>query len=172
MTQWAPHGMGPVWKKAHIVLQLTIEEELEEEETGEVTEEVVVVGEPAVEVTVDEDTMMQDMPVVALVAEVGLSAEATRTMLRDAVEELLGIRSDGMIQGYLKPSLVEITWQNLQETHKLHESLDRWEKLDRMIICQLAVLVAQGCVMNTASMWGKGKQKAEESDSNSEEQII
>ena len=32
--------------------------------------------------------------------------------------------------------------------------------------------MAQGCMMNMESMRGKGKQKAEESDSNSEEQII
>ena len=80
---------------------------------GEVVEmeEVVAVGKPVAEVVVDKDVTMQDMPAVALVAEVGPSVEATRMMLRDTMEELLGIQSDRMIQGYFKPSLVEITWK-------------------------------------------------------------
>ena len=136
------------------------------------TEEVVVVGKPAAEVVVDEDATMQDTPAVVLVAKAGPSAEAMRMMPRDAMKELLGIQSDRTIHGYLEPSLVEITWQNYQEMHKLCKSSYRWESLDRMIIHQLDVLVAQGHVRNTASMQGKGKWKAEESDSNSEEQIV
>ena len=128
--------MGPAQKKARIVSQLTIEEEPEEEVTGEVavTEEVAVAGKPVVEVAVDEDMTMQDVPAVAPVAEAGPSAEVMRTTLRDAMEELLGIRSDRTIHGYLEPSLAEIAWQNFQETCKLRESSDRWERLDRMII--------------------------------------
>ena len=41
-----------------------------------------------------------------------------------------------------------------------------------MIVHQLDVLVAQGHARSTASVWGKGKRKAEESDSDSEEEII
>ena len=112
------------------MLQPTIKEEPEEEATDEVavTEEVAAAGKPAVEVVVDEDATMQDALAVALVAEAVWSAEATRMTPRDAMEELLGIRLDRTIHGYLKPSLVEIAWQNFQETCKL--SLDRWERLD------------------------------------------
>ena len=99
-----------------------------------VMEEVVVAGEPAVEVVVDEDMTMQDTPAVAPVAEAGPSAEVTRMTPRDSMEELLGIRSDGTIHGYLEPSLAEIAWQNFQETCKLRKSSDRRERLDRMII--------------------------------------
>ena len=50
--------------------QLTIEEELEEEATGEalVMEEAEVVGKPVAEAVVDEDMTMQDVPEVALLA--------------------------------------------------------------------------------------------------------
>ena len=108
------------------MLQPTIMEELEEEEIGEVveTEEIVAVGEPVMEMAVDEDTTMQDAPVVVLMAEEGPLAEAMRTTLMDTIKELLGIWSDGTIHGYLKPSLVEIAWQNLQEMCRLCESLD------------------------------------------------
>ena len=57
-------------------------------------------------------------------AEVGPSVEATRMMLVDAIEALLGIWLDGTIHGYLKPSLAEITWQNLQEMCRLRELSD------------------------------------------------
>ena len=99
VTQQAPHGMGPACKKVHVVLQLTIEEEPEKEVTGEVMvmEEAEAAGEPVVEVVVDEDVTMQDMPEVALLAEAGLSADATRTLLMDAVKALLGVQSDGTI---------------------------------------------------------------------------
>ena len=86
--------------------------------------EIAATGEPAAEVAVDGDATMQDMPVVVLVAEVGLSVEVARMMARDAMEELLGIWSDGKINGYIEPSLAEITWYNYQEMCKLHESLD------------------------------------------------
>ena len=78
----------------------------------------------------------------------------------DAIEALLGVRSDGTIHGYLQPSLVETAWQNLQETCKLRESSDRWEKLEWMIIHWLDTLVGQGPVWNAASVQGKGKQQA------------
>ena len=74
--------MGPAWKKAHIVSQPTIEEEPEEEVTGEVVAmgDIVATGEPAVEVATDKDTTMEDAPAVALVAEAGPSAEMVRMM--------------------------------------------------------------------------------------------
>ena len=123
--------MGPV-HKVRIMSQLMIEEEPEEEATGEVvvTEEVAVVGEPVAEAMMDEDTTIQEPPV----AKLGPSVEVTRMTPRDTMEELLGIQLDRTIQGYLKPSLVEITWQNLQETHRLYESLDWQERLEWMMI--------------------------------------
>ena len=148
-------------------------EEPQEEATGEVveTEKVAVVGEPAMEMVADDDAMMQDAPVEPM-AEVGLSVEAMRISPVDAIKALLGVWSDGTIHGYLEPSLVEIAWQNLQETRRLCESSDRRERLKQMIIHQLDTLVAQGHAWDMASVWGKGKQKAEESDSDSEEQLI
>ena len=127
--------MGPARKKACMVLQPTIEEEPEEEAMGE----VVAMGETAREVTMpevatDEDTTMQDVPVVVPVAEAGLSAETARTMARHTMEELLGIWSDGTINRYIQLSLVEITWHNYQETHKLCKSSDWQEQLERMIL--------------------------------------
>ena len=41
-----------------------------------------------------------------------------------------------------------------------------------MIIRQLDTLVGQGHTQNVASVRGKGKRKAEESDSDSEEQLV
>ena len=119
--------------------QLMIEEELEEEATGEVmvTEEAEAAGEPVAEAVVDEDTTMQDTPEVAPMAEVGPLADAMRASPMDAIEALLGVRSDGTIHGYLQPSLVEIAWQNLQETCKLCQSLDHREKFEQMIIHRL-----------------------------------
>ena len=90
----------------------------------------------------------------------------------DAIEALLSVQSDGTIRGYLQPSLAEMAWQNLQETRKLCKLSDHWEKLEQMIIRQLDTLVGQGCTGNVAGARGKGKQKAEESDSNSEEQLV
>ena len=160
--------MGPVCKKVRVMSQLTIEEELEEEVMGEavVTEEAEAAGEPAVEVVVGEDmtmqdatmqyvTMqdvtMQDAPGVVLLAKVGPSVEETRMTPMDTIKALLGVRSDGTIHGYLQLSLVEITWQNLQETRKLHKSLNCWEKLEQMIICRLDTLVGQGHAQYHAS---------------------
>ena len=137
-----------------------------------VAEEVEAVGEPVVEAVVDEDMTMQDMPEVAPLAEAGPSAEVTRTLPVDAIEALLGVRSDSTIRGYLQPSLAEIMWQNLQETCKLRELSDHREKLEQMIIHRLDTLVGQGRARNAASVWVKGKQKAEESDSDSEEQLV
>ena len=76
----------------HTVSQLTIKEELEEEATGEVmaTEEAEVVGEPVAEAVAEEDATMQDVPEVAPLAKVGLSAEAARVSPVDAIEALLG----------------------------------------------------------------------------------
>ena len=105
-------------------------------------------------------------------AEVGPLADATRVSPMDAVEALLGIRSDGTICGYLQLSLVETTWQTLQETRKLHELSDHQEKLERMIIRRLDTLVGQGHTQNAMSVQGKGKQRAEKSDSDSEEQLV
>ena len=65
------------------------------------------------------------------VAEVGLSVEVVRMTLGDAMEELLGMQSDGRINGYLELSLVEITWHNYQETCKLRESSDWQEWLNK-----------------------------------------
>ena len=174
MTQWAPCRMGSACKKVHVVLQLMIKEEPKVAATGEVmvTEEAEAAGEPAAEAVVDEDVMMQDAPEVAPLAEVGLSADATRMSPMDAIKALLGVWSDDTIHGYLQPSLAEITWQNLQETRKLHKSSDHREKLKQMIIRWLDTLVGQGHVWNAASVWGKGKQKAEESASDSEEQLV
>ena len=78
-----------------------IEEEPEEEVTGEamVMEEAEAAGKPAAEAVVDEDTTMQDMPEVALLAEAGLSADATRTSPMEAIEALLGVWSNGTIRG-------------------------------------------------------------------------
>ena len=166
--------MGPARKKACIVLQLTIEEEPEEEETGEAMAmgEVEATGEPVVEVAVDEDATMQDAPEAAPMAEAGLSADVMRMSPMDTVEALLGIRSNGTIRGYLQMSLVETAWQTLQETRKLRESSDCWEKLEWMIIRRLDSLVGQGHAQNATSVWGKGKQRAEKSDSDSEEQLV
>ena len=174
VTQRAPCGMGPACKKACIVLQPTIEEEPEEEATGEAmaTGEVEAVGEPAAEVAVDEDATMQDALEAAPMAEVGPSADAMRMSPMDAIEALLGIRSDGIIRGYLQTSLAETAWQTLQEMRKLCESSDCREKLERMIIRQLDSLVGQGRAWNATSMWGKGKQRAEKSDSDSEEELV
>ena len=69
---------------------------------------------------------MQDAPAVAPVAEAEPSVEVTRMTLRDTVEDLVGIRSDRMIHGYLKPSLAEIAWHNDQEMCKLCKSSDWW----------------------------------------------
>ena len=41
-----------------------------------------------------------------------------------------------------------------------------------MIICWLDTLVGQGRMWNAASVRGKGKWKAEELDSDSEEQLV
>ena len=155
-------------------MQLTIEEEPEEEATGEAMamEEVEVAGEPAVEAAMDEDTTMQDAPEVIPLAEVGQLADATRTLLMDVIEALLGVQSDDTIRGYLQPSLAEIAWQNLQETCKLRRSSDRLEKLEQMIVRWLDTLVGQGHMQNVTSVWGKGKQRAEEPDSDSEEQLV
>ena len=174
MTQRAPRGMGPVRKKAHIVSQLTIKEESEEEATGEAmaTGEVEVAGKPVAEVVVDEDATMQDAPEAAPMAEAGLLADATRMSLMDVVEALLGIRSDGTIRGYLQMSLVETTRQILQEMRKLREPSHRREKLEWMIIRWLDSLVGQGHARNAMSVRGKGKQRAEETDSDSEEQLV
>ena len=90
----------------------------------------------------------------------------------DTVEAFLGVRSDGTIRGYLQTSLVETPWQTLQETRKLHESSECWEKLERMIVRRLDSLVGQGHARNTTSVRGKGKQRAEETDSDSEEQLV
>ena len=79
---------------------------------------------------------------------------------------------DGTIHGYLQTSLAETTWQTLQEMRKLHKLLDCREKLEWMIICRLDTLVGQGCTWNATSVWGKGKQRAEELDSGSEEQLV
>ena len=57
-------------------------------------------------------------------------------------------------------------------TRKLCESSDRWEKLEWMIIRQLDTLVGQGRMWNVTSVWGKGKQRAEKSDSDSEEELV
>ena len=131
-------------------------------------EEIAAAGEPVMETVVDEDAIMQDVPVVVPMAEVGPSVEATRMTTRDTIKELLGIWSDGTIHRYFELTLVEITWQNLQETHRLRKLSDHRERLEQMMICWLGTLVAQGCTRNMASMWGKGKQKAEELDSDSE----
>ena len=154
--------------------QPTIEEELEEEVTGEAMAmgEVEAAGEPAAEVVADEDTTMLDAPEAAPMAEVGPSVDVTRMSPMDAVKAILGIRSDGTIQGYLQTSLVETAWQTLQETCKLCESLEHWEKLERIIICRLDSLVGQGHAWNVTSVWGKGKQRVEETDSDSEEQLV
>ena len=90
----------------------------------------------------------------------------------DAIKELLGVQSDGIIHSYLELSLAEIAWQNLQETRRLCKLLDHRERLKRMMIHRLDTLVAQGHVRNMVGVQGKGKRKAEESDSDSEEQII
>ena len=174
VTQQAPRGTGPACKKACVVLQLTIEEEPEEEATGEamVTGEVEAAGELVVEVVADEDATMWDTLEAAPMAEVGLSVDATRMSPMDAVEALLGVRSDGTIQGYLQTSLAETTWQMLQETCKLHELSEHQEKLEQMIVCWLDSLVGQGCAWNTTRVRGKGKQRAEETDSDSEEQLV
>ena len=132
------------------MLQLTIKEEPEEE--AMVMEEVEAAGEPAAEAVADEDATMQDAMEVVPLTEVGPSADATRALQMDAVEALLGIWSDSTIHGYLQPSLAEISWQTLQETCKLHELLDRWEKLEQMIICRLDTLVRQGRVWNVTSV--------------------
>ena len=134
-----------------------IEEEPEEEATGEVMAmgEVEVVGKPAAEVAVDKDATMQDVPEAAPMAEVGPLADVTRMLPMDAVEALLGIWSDGTIQGYLQTSLAETAWQMLQETCKLRESSDCWEKLEQMIIRWLDSLVGQGRMWNAMSMQGK-----------------
>ena len=174
VTQWAPCGTGPVRKKARIVSQPTIKEELEEEVMGEamVTGEVEAVGKLVVEVVADEDATMRDAPEAAPMAEAGLLVDAMRMLPMDAVEALLGIRSNGTIRGYLQTSLAETAWQTLQETRKLCESSERQEKLEQMIVCRLDSLVGQGRVQNVMSMRGKGKQRAEENDSDSEEQLV
>ena len=71
MTQRAPRGMGPACKKQCIVSQPTIEEEPEEEATGEamVMEEVGAAGGPVAEAAVDEDATMQDALEVVPLAE-------------------------------------------------------------------------------------------------------
>ena len=95
-----------------------------------------------------------------------------RTSPMDLIEALLGIQSDGTIHGYLQPSLADLFWQNLQETHKLREPSVCREKLEWMIICQLDTFVVHGCTWNVTSVRGKGKQRAKESDSDSEEQLV
>ena len=174
VTQQAPRGTGPAHKKVCIMSQPTIEEELEEEAMGEamVMGEVEAAGELAAEVVVDEDATMRDMPEAAPMAEAGPSVDATRMSPMDVVEALLGVRSNGTIRGYLQTSLVETTWQTLQETRKLHKSSEHREKLERMIVCWLDSLVGQGRVRNVTSMRGKGKQRAEEMDSDSGEQLV
>ena len=137
-----------------------------------VTGEVEAAGELAAEAVVDEDATMRDGPEAAPMAEAGLSVDATRMSLMDAVEALLGIRSDGTIQGYLQPSLAETAWQTLQEMRKLRKSSERREKLEWMIIRRLDSLVGQGHARNTTSVRGKGKQRVEEMDSDSEEQLV
>ena len=89
---------------------------------GEAVREEVIVP----EVATDEDVMMVDVPMVVPAVEAGLSVEMVRTMARDAMEELLGIWSDGTGMGYIEPSLAEITWHNYQEMHKLRESSEWW----------------------------------------------
>ena len=150
--------------------QPTIEEELEEE--AMVMEEVEAVGEPVVEAVADKDATMRDAPEADPLTEAGPSVDAMRALLMDAVKALLGMRSDGTIHGYLQPSLVEISWQTLQEMCKLRESLDLREKLEWMIIRWLDTLVGQGHVRNATSVWGKGKQRAEKLDSDSEEELV
>ena len=159
VTQRAPRGTGPACKKARIVLQPTIEEELEEEATGAVivTGKVEAAGELAVEAVADEDTTMREAPEAAPMAEAGPSVDATRMSPMDAVEALLGIRSNGTIQGYLQPSLAETAWQTLQETRKLHESSEHREKLEQMIIRRLDSLVGQGHARNVTSVRGKAE---------------
>ena len=66
-----------------------------------VTGEVEAVGELAVEAVADEDATMWDAPEAAPMAEAGPSMDATRMSPMDAVEALLGVQSDGTIQGYL-----------------------------------------------------------------------
>ena len=156
------------------MLQPTIKEEPEEGVTGEVmaTGEVEAAGEPVAEVVVDEDATMQDVPEAAPMAEVGPLAESMRMLLMDAVEALLGLRSDSTIHGYLQLSLAETTWLMLQETRKLCELSDCQEKLEQMIIHWLDSSVGQGCTQQTMSMRGKGKQRVEEMDSDSEEQLV
>ena len=53
-----------------------------------------------------------------------------------------------------------------------HESSDCQVKLKRMIIRQLDSLVGQGRMRNATSVQGKGKQRVEEADSDSEEQLV
>ena len=139
--------------------QLTIEEEPEEEVTGEAmaTGEVEAAGEPVAEVAVDEDATMQDALEAAPMAEVGPLADATRMSPMDAVEALLGIQSNGTIHGYFQTSLAETAWQMLQETCKLRESSDCWEKLEQMIIRRLDSLVGQGHARNVTSVRGKAE---------------
>ena len=120
----------------------------------------------------DEDTTMRVAPEAAPMAEVGLSADVTRMSPMDAVEALLGVQSDGTIRGYLQTSLAETAWQTLQEMRKLHELSECREKLEWMIICRLDSLVGQGHAWNATSVRGKGKQRAEETDSDSEEQLV
>ena len=166
--------MGLVRKKARIVSQPTIEEEPEEEATGEAmaTGEVEVAGKLAAEVVADEDATMWDVLEAAPMAEAGLLVDAMRMLPMDVVEALLGVQSDGTIRGYLQMSLVETAWQTLQETRKLRELLECREKLEWMIVRQLDSLVGQGHAWNATSVRGKGKQRAEETDSNSEEQLV
>ena len=115
---------------------------------------------------------MRDAPEAAPMAEVGLSADVTRMSPMDVVEALLGVQFDGTIRGYLQTSLAETAWQTLQEMRKLHELSECREKLEWMIICQLDSLVGQGHAWNATSVRGKGKQRAEEMDSDSEEQLV
>ena len=174
VTQRAPCGTGPVHKKVRIVSQPTIKEEPEPEETGEAmaTGDAEAVGEPAAEVAVDEDATMQEAPEAVPMAEAGPSAEATRTSPMDAVETLLGMRSDGTICGYIQTSLAETAWQTLQETRRLCESSERQEKLEQAMLRQLDSLVGQGRAWNAMSVRGKGKHRAEELDSDSDEQLV
>ena len=99
VTQRAPRGTGLVCKKVCVVSQLTIEEEPEEEATGEamVTGEVEAAGELAAEAVAEEDTTMRDAPEAAPRAEAGPSVDASRMLPMDTVKALLGIRSDGTI---------------------------------------------------------------------------
>ena len=154
--------------------QPTIEEEPEEEATGEAmaTGEVEAAGKPVAEVVVDEDATMQDALEAAPMAEAGPSADVTRMSPMDVVEALLGVWSNGTIRGYLQTSLAETAWQTLQETRKLRESSECREKLEWMIIRRLDSLVGQGRAWNAMSVQGKGKQRAEETDSDSEEQLV